>query len=376
MKKIDGITMVKGLGAIVILFYHFFQQYLPAVINDNPELRRYSWEAIISETPLYAFVNAQFWIAVFWSISGFLLSYWFYKYLRQKKVKFLVGHAVKKYIVYVVPLVVVSIFSWLLKVCGGYFNKENANFLNTSFGTLYEFEPNFFEALKEAFCSCWFLGEAKYNPVLWTMKVELFGTVLVLCFLYIFGKCKRGRCILWFLLGTVCIVFDVQFLAIVMGAFAGDIYCHYGCMQNKVVKCLAIISAMCLGGVPFMHTRQGVYVLFPALNPWVYYAVASFILLMAIPDLSGNKNIFCACLNGIGKKSFSIYIIHFVIQCSVSSLLGILLGKNIPLTYGELILLILIAHILIVACASILYDYYAQKWMNFIKQLFIRVIGQ
>ena len=108
-RKIDGLTGLKGIGAVVMLLFHFCQQYLPAIISREDAAYISATEKLISYSPLYIAVNAQFFISVFWGISGFLMGYLYYLDNGLPEMR---KRVVKKYIYFLAPMLISTLGSY------------------------------------------------------------------------------------------------------------------------------------------------------------------------------------------------------------------------------------------------------------------------
>ena len=108
-RRIDGLTGLKGIGAIVMLLFHFCQQYLPAIITKDEAAYIFAAERFISHSPLYIVVNAQFFIAVFWGISGFLMGYLSYSNDDPREMR---RRTAQKYIYFLAPMLLSSMLSY------------------------------------------------------------------------------------------------------------------------------------------------------------------------------------------------------------------------------------------------------------------------
>lgn len=313
-QKISGITGMKGIGAIVVLLYHFCQQFFPSVITNDEMTRVYLVEKAISDTPLYVIVNAQFFISVFWGISGFLISYYWYCSHDVKKMREKVA---KKYISFLGPFLLTTILSFVLLKTNGYYHRVLINFSGGVFhSSVYSFEPHIKDAIAEAVYGVFFLGSANYNPVLWTMKVEFMGSILLTGWLVLWGDAKKRK--YWW--GIVClllIAYNPSYLPMMFGAITADYYINgEKSLLGKIKVKVAVFVIIFLGGMPFVHTATGIYKYLPEWNVWIYYALSiPFILTLA----NNAKFLSCRFLEYLGRNSFQIYLFHFIIQCSVTS---------------------------------------------------------
>lgn len=358
-QKISGITGAKGVGAVVILLYHFCQQFFPSVITNDAATRVYNVEKVVSSTPLYILVNAQFFISVFWGISGFLMSYHWYcnhdvKRMREKEAK--------KYVSFLGPFLLTTIVSFLLLKTNRYYHDILGKSLGgVLLGSVYNFEPHIKDAIAEAVYGVFFLGVANYNPVLWTMKVEFIGSLLLLGWLVLWGDAKN-RMIWW---GIVCLLFmmyNPSYLPMMAGAITADFVANQGIKRfGKRETGIAIFVIIFLGGIPFVHTPTGIYKYLPNWNVWIYYTLSiPFVLILG----NNAKFLSCRLLGYLGQNSFQIYLFHFIIQCSVTSQFCLQLYEK---TGGPILLIKVAAFIfqfIITIVVAEIYNKTLGKWWN------------
>lgn len=58
---------------------------------------------------------------------------------------------------------------------------------------MWNFTPNFFDALQQGTWGIFATGEDSYNPVLWTMMFEFIGSMIIFFVLSLFGGMKHRR---------------------------------------------------------------------------------------------------------------------------------------------------------------------------------------
>ena len=85
MKKINWISGIKGICAIIVLLRHFANAFLPALHTGNIADTKFFWrgfsiENIVNNSPLYLLINGGYVVYIFWLISAFLLSFYYFSY--------------------------------------------------------------------------------------------------------------------------------------------------------------------------------------------------------------------------------------------------------------------------------------------------------
>jgi len=108
MRKIQYLDGLRGLAALVVVFHHFILAFYPALFlgrNAATHLKD-GTEAFISGSAMNIFYGGNFMVAIFFVLSGFVLSH---KFFLKKDYEILTQGAVKRYIRLVIP-VALSIF--------------------------------------------------------------------------------------------------------------------------------------------------------------------------------------------------------------------------------------------------------------------------
>jgi len=146
---LDGL---RGCAACVVLFAHL---------------------ALALNSPLLFFFNGNAAVCVFFVLSGYVLT----DLARRSTLSF-PAQAVRRYIRLVGPILLTSLFAWLLLALGLFRNQQAAAILDNAWlGSWYKFEAYFPGMLVETFYGVFISGQSIYNCNLWTMRPELIGSL-------------------------------------------------------------------------------------------------------------------------------------------------------------------------------------------------------
>jgi peptidoglycan/LPS O-acetylase OafA/YrhL len=131
-------------------------------------------------------------VYIFFVVSGFALSA---AYFETGKSKLLTNTALRRYPRLTLPIFLSSFLAFLVLQFGLVFSHQAAVFANSAFwlGTFFNFLPSFSDFLRFSLFDVYFNydGTRTYNPALWTMSIELSGSMFVLGFLAVFGTVRR-----------------------------------------------------------------------------------------------------------------------------------------------------------------------------------------
>lgn len=184
-EKITYLDGLRGLAAISVVFSHAFLWFLPALHSgprahpDASEL-----ELAIFNSPVSFFYKGGAAVWLFFVLSGFVLSYGLLK--RRDDLLALRIAATKRYFRLGFPVFFSVMIGYLLMSIGAFKARELG--LSDSFMLLYNSPASFIDAMKQGLYGSLIFGKNKYNFVLWTISIELYGSFLVFGVIALFGK--------------------------------------------------------------------------------------------------------------------------------------------------------------------------------------------
>jgi peptidoglycan/LPS O-acetylase OafA/YrhL len=193
----------------------------------------------------------------------------------------------------------------------------------------YLFPAHFGQAVYQAVYGVW-LGNStifsSYNSVLWTMHFELFGSFLIFMFLALFGKLNNR----WVFYGVSALFFlKTYYLCFIAGIVISDICIAWPDAMDRLSEKLVWFS-LPIGLVLGTWTVSSVYTsVYSHINIPFFtgpqlelfaHMVGAIIVVLAVLKLNLLSRIFeTRPFQYLGKISFSLYLIHFLIMSSLSS---------------------------------------------------------
>lgn len=185
-REIDGI---RGWAAMVVLLFHLLCETFGAIL---PWTRH---------SPFFAVLNGPLAVFVFFVLSGDALSI---GYLASGRRRALDSLAVRRYLRLTIPIAISTLVLLVLLRSGLVFNKSAGLIVQSGWlASFLDFEPSVASYLRyvliEVYSPAKVYGPpvTQYNPMLWTMPVELAGSILILLFWYLAPGLKCAHRVLF-----------------------------------------------------------------------------------------------------------------------------------------------------------------------------------
>ncbi len=335
MHKLLYLDGIRGLAALIVVLNHFIVAFYPALYNASiKEIHtRTGIELWLATTPLNLMYNGSFSVCMFFVLSGYVLSY---KFFRIGNTQIIVQSAVKRYFRLALPVLASVILAYILLQCSLFYNQQAADlsFSDWWLGSFWGFEANIWNMFKNGLIDAVFFYDSSYNPVLWTMTYELYGSFFVFSFALLFGNLKNRY---FFYIAAIYLLSDTFYLAFILGMLLADIsrYTHFfekALFQNRLLKICFLLIGLYLASYPAGLSKEvlenSIYKFFFPFEYSTlvdfYHIIGSFFILLTVL-LSHKLRIFFASkpFFFLGKLSFSLYLLHLLVIGSFTSWLFI-----------------------------------------------------
>lgn len=377
--KINYLDGLRGIAAINVMIMHFFIVLVPAIIySDRMPSHFGGLEQLFSSTPLGLIGAGNFSVCIFFVLSGYVLTY---KYFRTKDKKIIINGAVRRYIRLFVPVFAAIILAFLLASTGvfHYYIETVMISGNNNYANYWSFTPDIADAVKQAIWGSFFAGEDTYNPVLWTMTVEFYGSMLVFAMALLFGV-QRTR---WtFYLAAAVLFFNSYYFAFVIGMVLADTFNNKTSAfktDNKIILSILLISGLFLGSYPVGSvTNDSLYGFLnnglfqtPKLT---YHILGAGMIMYVLLNSRWLQNIFSSSVPVfLGKISYSLYLIHFLVISSFTCALFLFLHSVFQ--YGTAVFIsCFLSVLLIVPLSYLFYKYVDMVGVRISKIFYNRVV--
>lgn len=371
---------LRGIAAIMVILSHFVVGFYPALYNGNTgEMHTgQKLESTIYDTPLNLPYAGNFAVCIFFVISGFVLSNKFFKTQNKKTI---IEMAIMRYFRLLLPVLFSIVLAYVLLKSSLFFNIEVGEITHSTWwlSTFYNFSANFIEMLKQGFFGVFFKNETSYNSLLWTITYEIYGSFIIFATLYIFGNSKI-RHVVYIIL--IILLIDTYYSAFIYGLLLSDIYnknynpTGYWKLKSYVIPILLIVGLLIGAYPPVTPSTTSIYnyIKLPNLNSMIlYHNIGALMVTTSILISTRLKKIFSIkTLTYIGRISFSTYIIHLIIICSLSSYIFLTLSKF--LSYNtNFIITFTISITTILTSAHLIHKFIDHPGIKFSKLLYSKI---
>ncbi len=233
---------------------------------------------------------------------------------------------------------------------------------NNNYANYWTFTPNIVDAVKQAVWGSFFTGDDTYNPVLWTMTVEFYGSMLVFAMALLFGS-QRSR---WtFYLAAAVLFFNYYYLAFIIGMVLADTFNNKTPafkINNKIILSIILIFGLFLGSYPigtvannslYGFLNNGVF----QIPKMTYHIIGAGMIMYVLLNSRWLQNVFSSPVPVfLGKISYSLYLVHFLVISSFTCALFLALYP--VLSYGAAVLISCASSLLLIIPVSYLFYKY------------------
>jgi len=328
--KLYHLEGLRGLAALAVLVGHTLGAFWPSRIPM--ELDPFNLLGL-----LHVFYDGGFAVLIFFALSGYVLTY---RAKQNNGITALKSTAIKRYPRLAIPALASIILAYLLLKSGLMFNGDASKQIGSIWlGYFFGFEADLATALKQGFYGAIFTGETSYNSSLWTLTIEFYGALLVIGLAIILrrsGSWRYGSLLVLIAIGIWLFGnYGIYYGTLIAGLMLGMID-HKSTWKAWIVA-PAFITALWLGG----FNKGTLYFPFNELTiminsheidkPTLSKSIGAIIMVLCILRSHGLKSFFStvAC-KFLGKISFSLYLVHVAIICSIGSWVFITTNSHGP----------------------------------------------
>lgn len=326
MERLTHLDGLRGLAALAVLLGHLVGSFLP-VQKDT---------FFLFQTPLEIFFSGGLAVAVFFCLSGFVLSI---GYLRTRSTRSLLPLIMKRYIRLALPVLLSVLLACFLVKNSLVYNQTVGRLTQSTdwLATIYTFQPSWIDALVNGLILAFLPMGTQYNVVLWTMAYEFVGSCIIYALLTVFSAFQwKYRGIFYLTLGILFI--NSYFLCFVVGMVCAEIYANDMIKVTRVQCFVLFLIAVYLGTypqglspelfIPFNAMMGNIPAVVQPRDTFAHILSASLLLITILHCAELKSLLSSGPCRFLGRISFSLYLVHISVICSFSCFIYLFLIEN------------------------------------------------
>jgi len=238
----------------------------------------------------------------------------------------------KRYLRLGIPIAVSVFIGYILLKFGWFWNHAAATTVSHSdwLNGYFAFQPGFTDALRDATYRVMLLGFDRYNPPLWTMKIEFIGSLITLSFYALMPAQGVWRKAIHYAIAVLSIGLLANKDAVFYYAFLLGGLIWILPKPRGAFKWLLLAAAWCLESFQY----DGLFRWMP--NPVIwdekffYGVLGAFLILWFLRSGAWDGFLGSTPMRVLGRVAYSMYLTHFFILCTFSCWFSLLLQAHVP----------------------------------------------
>ncbi len=323
LAELDGL---RGVAALVVVIWHFIYAFMPRRIGIVPSFDPASG---LVGSPVFALLDGPGAVMLFFVLSGYVLPL---GYFRSGRIEVVMRAVAKRWFRLAGLTLLAAVASYLLFRFGLYYYREAAaltqsNWLG-SFGggdTNGALRPSLAGAVLEGSVFAFVDKTDAYNPVFWTMRDEMFGSLLTFGLGLALVRCRALTGLALLAAAAAATQWmDPRLIAFVAGLALSWLNARGMLSVHRWIAPVYLAMGLLLFG--YLEPR-GLYGWLGFLydgSEWRYDRIWLHTLsgVLLILGLLGSERAGAVLASGagrlLGRLSFPVYLFHFPLLCSLS----------------------------------------------------------
>jgi len=368
---------MRGAACLSVFLCHFlfsFFPYLTSNFSPNSQLpRAFAWEIIVSLPVATVFFNGNFGVAMFFAMSGYVLTN---RYFQSNDLQVLAYGAAKRYLRLGLPAAASILLAWLLLAAGWMFTEKAAVIGAAGWPMAFYKEPvSFGKMLADAAYGAAVFGRTELNSPLWTIQLEFIGSLLLFATYAFFGV---RYCLVNFIffVGAVLVIFPNSLAQIhCLTIFTGSLlnYCCFKRYWGLPVGAALVVAGFVLGAYDYsfwfdwmraapVPMLGGPVVDLAQYDRYAFNAIGAVLVVAGLLSSGRMSRLFASdAFVLLGRLSFSIYLLHWPIICSIAFGMMYLLKVELGWEYQIAALVSFGASLVVTLAISWLFEKYVDR---------------
>jgi peptidoglycan/LPS O-acetylase OafA/YrhL len=329
--RITAADGLRGFAAVNVSIHHFLGAFLPAVMYRDAHpasadalsnATNSAWWFAVLDFPLTSiFYNGHFPVLIFFVLSGYVLAAPHYNGNDQALRDRFWG----RYIRLNAPIVVALMLSFFVYRMGFYSNLQVSALTGDPWiGSFFHDQISSLDAIKMIFYKTILFGDARLDAPVWSIRVEFIASMFLLVF-YLAKPKRLPMPSLLFAANLILLLGEqgVNALLLFLGAFLHELP-----KLNRSKFTVVGIFGIYFGCYKF---NSAFYDYLPTVlgqNKNLYNAIGALCLTYAVLNGFGAKILESRVGQYLGNISYSLYLTHFILLCSVFSYIFVMLPSG------------------------------------------------
>jgi putative glycosyltransferase (TIGR04372 family) len=323
---LDGL---RGIASAMVFFNHLALVVLPSISTVSPDASGLPVLILIGLSPVSVIWGGDLGVCIFFILSGYVLA----NFCQTSGLSF-PAMVTRRYLRLAFPMVFSTVLAFAILKAGMFYNKDAAVISHSPwFAMWYQMPPNLSDAIYEGLWRAFTTGKSAYNSNLWTMRLELAGSVAIfLLYALISRRLVRVPILVgltWFLPDYYKLFAIGSLLFDLMGrrdATRGD---HDFSIFSEIGAVAIFAFGILAGGFPASGTQTGISShwhrwLIDSDNAQAWHNLGASLIMFAVL----RSTFLAAALRSrpcqfLGKISFPLYLIQIPVFCSFTAFLMI-----------------------------------------------------
>jgi putative glycosyltransferase (TIGR04372 family) len=321
---LDGL---RGIASLMVFFNHLALSVLPSISTLQPDASGLASLIAIGRSPLSVAWGGDFGVCIFFVLSGYVLS----QFCMTTNLGF-VAKLARRYARLALPMAFSTILAFALMKAGAFGNEEAATTVSHSgwLALWYRMPASLWAAIGDGYWNAFIFGRSDYNSNLWTMRIELVGSVAIFL-LYSLAAHRWLRILVAILAAFLSpgyySLFAVGGLLLELFEWQAPTADGRFSIPAELMAMALLLAGIVAGGFPASGVHAGIS------SPWhrwlsnsdnaLGWHIAGAILVLIGVQQSAllRAALGSRAMQLLGRLSFPIYLIQIPLVCSFTALL-------------------------------------------------------
>jgi peptidoglycan/LPS O-acetylase OafA/YrhL len=321
-KKIYYLDGIRGVAAFLVMLHHFGLAFFPAVftLETSKAHMRNAREVAFGDSVFSVLVNGNFCVCIFFVLSGFVLSRQYFLSARHET---LVAATLRRFLRLYVPVAAAILIGYLLMKASWFYNVPVSTVAHSEWwmGAYWVTEHPELRLFQSLTYSTMFQGDNFWDNPLWTISIEFFGSLLVFAFLALTHNIRNRRFVMAVLLLYFFFFGYYYYTAFMLGIVLHEVDGRKirSPFWGTLVSGLLMVTGLLMGADSRMRDWF----------PWsvattpnqefvVNHVLGSTLLMLSVLISPRLRWLFSTRIaRFLGRISFSLYLIHALVICSL-----------------------------------------------------------